>query len=78
MAQPVAHIGCMITGPVADKRHDVVDETRTHDLAAPPGCVDRSTLRIEQLEVAIGRPDMVVRRVLAFGCQDELFRVPVA
>src|SRR5262245_54609419 len=67
----------VVSGPVADERHDAIDETRTHDLAALARGFHRPAMLVDQLEIAVRRPDVVIRRVLTLGPEHQLLGMAV-
>ncbi len=74
----IADVGCEVARSITDERHNGVDEAGADDFTAMPRRRYRPALLVQQLEVAISRPDMVICGMLALSREDELLGVAVA
>jgi len=73
----VTHVRSPVASAVTDERHHRIDETGPHNLTPLAWGGHRVATFIKELEVTVGRPNMIVVGVFAFGCQDELLAVSV-
>ena len=73
----VAHIRGPVAGPIADERHDRINETRPDDLTPPARRSHRITVVVQKLEIAVRGPDMIIAAMLTFGSQNELLALSI-
>src|SRR5262249_53582519 len=68
----VADVGGVVTSPVADEGHHIVDEASADDLAPSTGSGHGNAVVVQQLEESVRRPHVVAVGMLALGRQHNL------
>ena len=74
---PIADVRCPVTSAIANKGHNGVDEACPCDFASLSRRRHRLSALVEQFEVTIGRPDVIIVRMLTARGKDDFLRLTV-